>query len=36
MNENGITENFDFTPIGLEIKKARESRKITQIGRAHV
>lgn len=30
MNKHGITENFDFTPIGLEIKKARESRKITR------
>ena len=30
MNENSIKNNFDFTPIGLEIKKARESRKITR------
>lgn len=30
MNENSIKNNFDFTPIWLEIKKARESRKITR------
>lgn len=30
MKKNNITNNFDFTPIGLEIKKARESRKITR------
>lgn len=30
MKENSVTYNFDFTPIGLEIKNARESRKITR------
>lgn len=30
MKENNSTYAFDFTPIGLEIKKARESKKITR------
>lgn len=30
MKETNVAYNFDFTPIGLEIKKARESRKITR------
>ena len=30
MKENNSTYTFDFAPIGLEIKKAREARKITR------
>ncbi len=30
MKKNNAAYHFDFTPIGLEIKKARESRKITR------
>lgn len=29
-NINDIDLDFDFTPIGLAIKKARESKKITR------